>query len=170
MKFLLQDNIISFHVARLPMMLKIFLYHFICYVACAPHPITNCPKMPPPISFRKFWIFFLQPTRCSAFQAFNNITYVQRGAVLNMDMHMILANNSFQYFNILGIANLLNKVATASLDIPLQNFKPIFCNPNYVGSQPRHSMATNALIFTHKVKLPICVATESLALKAHSFN
>jgi len=31
-------------------------------------------------------------------------------------------------------------------------------------------MAANSLFFTHKVKLAICVATESLALKAHSFN
>jgi hypothetical protein len=31
-------------------------------------------------------------------------------------------------------------------------------------------MAAYSLFFTHKVKLAICVATESLALKAHSFN
>ena len=43
-------------------------------------------------------------------------------------------------------------------------------DPNYVGSKPRNRMTTNSLIFTHKVKLAICVATESLALKAHSFN
>ena len=170
MKFLFQNNRIGFHITWLTMVLKVFLYHFVSYVSCTPHSITYCPKMPSPISFRKLWIFFLQPSRCSAFQSFNNITYIQRGAVLNMDMHMILANNSFQYFNILRITNLLNQVSTSLLYIPFQNFISIFCNPNYVGSKPRHSMATNSLIFTHKVKLPICVATESLALKAHSFN
>jgi hypothetical protein len=39
-----------------------------------------------------------------------------------------------------------------------------------VGRKPRYRVATNSLFFTHKVKLAICVATESLALKAHSFN
>ena len=87
-----------------------------------------------------------------------------------MDMQMILANNSLQYFNILRITNLLNQVSTSLLHIPFQNFISIFCDPNYVGSKPRNRMTTNSLIFTHKVKLAICVATESLALKAHSFN
>ena len=63
-----------------------------------------------------------------------------------------------------------NRIRFSFLDIAFQNFIPIFCNPNYVGRKPRNRVAPNSLIITHKVKLAICVATESLALKAHSFN
>ena len=170
MKFLFQNNRIGFSIAWLAMMFKICFYHLIGYVARTPNTISNCPKMPAPISLGKGWVFFLQPARGSALQPLNYITYVQQVAVLYVYVHMFLANNSFQYFNILCVTNLLNKFPTSLLDIAFQNFISIFCNPNYVGSKPRHSMAANSLIFTHKVKLPICVATESLALKAHSFN
>ena len=170
MKFLFQNNRIGFHITWLTMVLKIFLYHFICYVSRTPNPISDSPKMPAPISFRKLRVFLLQSSRRPSLQPFNNITYIQRGTILNMDMHMILADNPFKYFNILRVTNLFNKIPTSTLDVSLQNFIPIFCNPNYVRSKPRHRMAANSLIFTHKVKLAICVATESLALKAHSFN
>ena len=170
MKFLLQNNSISINVARLAMMLKIFLNHFVRYVACTPNTVPNCPKMSTPISLRKLWVFLLQSARSSSFQSLYDITYVQRWSVLNVNMHMIFANHSFKYLHIFRITNLLNKVAASLLDIPFQNLIPIFCNPNYVGRKPRHRMATDSLFFTHKVKLAICVATESLALKAHSFN
>ena len=135
MKFLFQNNRIGFSIAWLAMMFKIFFYHLIGYVARTPNTISNCPKMPTPISLGKGWVFFLQPARGSALQPLNYITYVQRGAVLNMDMHMILANNSFQYFNILRITNLLNQVSTSLLYIPFQNFISIFCNPMWAVSQ-----------------------------------
>ena len=170
MKFLFQDNRISLHVSRLAVMLKIFLYHFICYVACTPYAITNSPKMPAPISLGKCWIFLLQSSRGSTLQSLYNITYIKRWTVLNMNMYMIFANYSLKNPYVLRIANLLNKFPTSFLNISFQNFIPVFCNPNYVGRKPRYCMATNTLIFTHMSKLNICVATESLALKAHSFN
>ena len=152
------------------MVLKIFLYHFICYVSSTPNTITDCPKMPAPISFRQGWIFLLQSSRCSPLQSFNNITYTQRWTILNVDMYMILANNTLQNLYVLRITNLFNKLTASLLNISLQNTISIFRNPNDVGSKPRYSMATNTLFCTHKPKLAICVATESLALKAHSFN
>ncbi len=170
MKFLLQNDSIGLNVARLPMMLKIFLYHFISYVACTPNTVTNCPKMPTPIPFRKLRILFLQSSGGSPLQTFNNITDVQRWPVFNVDMHVIFTHHALKYLNILNITYLLDKLTTSLLNITFQNLIPIFCNPNYVGRKPRHCMATNAKFFTHQVKLPICVATESLALKAHSFN
>jgi hypothetical protein len=170
MKFLLQNDSIGLNVARLPMMLKVFLYHFISYVASAPNTVTNCPKMPTPIPFRKLRILLLQSSGGSPLQTFNNITYIMRWTIFDMDMHMVLANHSFKDLYILRITNLLNQFTTSLLNIPFQNLIPIFCNPNYVGRKPTHRMATNAKLFTHQVKLPICVATESLALKAHSFN
>ncbi len=170
MKFLLQNDSIGLNVARLPMMLKIFLHHFISYVACAPNTVTNCPKMPTPIPFRKFRIFLLQSSGGSPLQMFDNITDIKRWTIFNMDMHVVLAYNPFKDLYILRITNLLNQFTASLLNIPFQNFVPIFCNPNDVGRKPRHCMAANAKFFTHQVKLPICVATESLALKAHSFN
>ena len=152
------------------MMLKIFLYHFISYVACAPNTVTNCPKMPTPIPFRKFRIFLLQSSGGSTLQTFNNITDIKRWTIFNMDMHMVFAYNSFKDLYVLRVTNLLNQFTASLLNVPLQNFIPIFCNPNYVGRKPRNCMAANAKFFTHQAKLPICVATESLALKAHSFN
>ena len=170
MKFLLQNDVIIIDVARLAVVFKVFLHHFISYVARTPNTITNCPKVPTPISLRKFWVFFLQPAGRSPLQAFNNIAYVQRWPIFNMDMHMILAHNTFKYLDILRITNLLDKVTASLLNISFQNFIPIFCNPNYVGCKPRYRVDTDSLFFTHKVKLAICVATESLALKAHSFQ
>jgi hypothetical protein len=106
----------------------------------------------------------------STFRAFNKITNVQRWPVFDVDMHVVFAHNPFKYLDILRITNLLHKLTASLFDVALQNFISIFCNPNYVGSKPRYCMATNSLFFTHKVKLAICVATESLALKALSFN
>ena len=170
MKFLFQNNSISINVARLAVVLKVFLHHFIRYVAGAPNAITNCPKVPAPISLRKFWVFFLQPAGRSTLQAFNYIANVQRWPVFYMDMHMVFAHHTTKYLDILRITNLLDKLTASLLNITLQNFIPIFCNPNYVGRKPRYRVATYSLLFTHNVKLAICVATESLALKAHSFN
>jgi hypothetical protein len=170
MKFLLQNNSISINVARFTVVLKVFLNHFIRYVARTPNTIPNRPKVPTPISLRKFWVLFLQPPRRSTFQAFNNIANVQRWSVFDVDMHVVFAHNAFKYLDILRITNLLHKLTASLLDVTIQNFISIFCNPNYVGRKPRYCVATNSLFFTHKVKLAICVATESLALKAHSFN
>src|SRR5690606_32716062 len=104
------------------------------------------------------------------FQPFYYITDRQTRPVLNMDVYMIFTNYPFKNFNIFCITNLLYQISTSFLYISCKNFISIFCNPNYVSSKPRYAMATNSLIFTHGVKLAICVATESLALKAHSFN
>jgi hypothetical protein len=41
MKFLLQNNSVSINVARFTVMLKVFLNHFICDVACTPYPIAQ---------------------------------------------------------------------------------------------------------------------------------
>jgi hypothetical protein len=87
-----------------------------------------------------------------------------------MDMHMVFTYNTFKYLDIFRITNLLDKFTASLPDIALQNFIPIFYNPNYVRSKPRYRVAANSLFFTHKVKLTICVAPESLALEAHSFN
>ena len=170
MKFLLQNNCIGVHVAKHSVVLKIFFDHFIGNVTCAPDPVPDRPKVTSPVPFGKCWVFFLQPTRSAPFQPFNNITYVQRWPVLDMDMYMVFTYNPFKYFHALRIANLLNKISASLLDIPFQNFIPIFCNPNYEGRKPRYRVATCSLIFTHKVKSAICVATASLALKEHSFN
>jgi hypothetical protein len=169
MKFLLQNNSIRIDITRLPMMLKIFLHHLICYVTRAPSSITNRPKVTTPIPFRQFWILFLQSTRCPSLQAFYNITYIQRRPILYMNVDVVFTNNTFQNFYILRITNLLNQVPATSLNITLQNFISIFCDPNYVSRKPRYRVTTNTLFFTHQVKLDNWVATESLALKAHSF-
>ncbi len=170
MKFLLQNNSISINIARLAMVLKVFLNHVVRYVASTPNTVPNSPEMPPPVSLRKLWVLLLQPAGRSSFQSLYDITNVERWSVFNVDMHMIFANHPFKYLNIFRITNLLHKVTTSSLDVPFQNFISIFCDPNYMGRKPRHRVATDSLFFTHKVKLAICVATESLALKAHSFN
>lgn len=136
MKFLLQNNCVGFHVTRLSVMLKVFLNHLVRYIARTPNPITNCPKMSSPITFRKCGILFLQSSVGSPLQSFNNITNVQRWPVFNVDMHMVFAHNSLKYLDILSITYLLNKIAASLLDVSLQNFIPIFCNPNYVRSKP----------------------------------
>src|SRR5579864_4851128 len=114
MKFLLQNDSIGLNVTRLPMVLKIFLHHFISYVAGAPNTVTNCPKMPTPIPFRKLRILLLQSSGGSPLQTFYNIAYIKRWTIFNMDMHVIFAHNSFKYIYVLHITNLFNQF-TASL-------------------------------------------------------
>jgi len=125
MKFLLQNNGIGLYITRLAVMFKVFLNHFICYVASTPSTLTNCPEMSAPVSFRKRRVFFLKPSGCSTFQTFYNIAYVQRWSIFDMDMYMILANYSFQNPYIFRITNLLNKLSTAFLNISFQHFIPI---------------------------------------------
>ena len=170
MKFLLQNNCIGINVARLTVVFKVFLDHLIRYVSRTPNTIPNRPEVTAPISLRKLWVLFLKPAGSTPLQPLDNVTNVQRGPILNVYMHMVFADNTFKYLDVLRVTNLLDKLTAPLLDIPFQNFIPIFCNPDYVGRKPRYRVATDSLFFTHKVKLAICVATESLALKAHSFN
>src|SRR6267378_7073 len=170
MKFLFKYNIIAICITRLTVMFKVFLNHFIGYIARTPCPISYRPKMSAPISLTQFRIFFLEPSGCPSLQSFHKVTKGKTGPIFNMDMHMIFTYYSFKYFNIFCIANLLYQVSASFLYISFKNFISIFCNPYYVSGKPRNTMVANTLLFTHKVKLAICVATESLALKAHSFN
>lgn len=169
MKFLFQNNRIRINITRFTVMFQIFLYHLISYVSCTPNTVTDCPKVPAPISFRKFRIFFLQPTRSPSLQPFNNIADGKRWPIFDMNMNMVFTDNSFKYLYIFSITNLLYKITAASLNIAFQNLIPIFCHPNYMGRKPGHCVATYSNFFTHIVKLEIWVATGSLALKAHSF-
>ena len=54
-------------------------------------------------------------------------------------------------------------------NVAFKNMITIFCNPNYVRIKPRYSMSKTSLLF-HNSKIQKWVATESLALKVHSFN
>lgn len=152
------------------MMLQILINHLIGYVTCAPGTITYCPEMATPIAFAQFWILFLQTTRCPPLQTFNKITNRKRRTIFYMNVNMILAHNSFQNTYIFRIADLLNKFSATKLNITNQNLVTILGNPYNMHCQPSNSMTTNSLFFTHSVNLTKCVATESLALKAHSFN
>ena len=87
-----------------------------------------------------------------------------------MHMNMIFADNTFQDFHILRITDLLYQVTATLLNIAFQNLISIFGNPNHMRRQPRHRMATSSLFITHSPNVRSWVATESLALKVHSFN
>ena len=169
MKFLLQNNIIIVQVRKFSIMLKVFLNHFICDIPSTPNSITNSPEMSTPISFTKIRILFLKTPGRSSFQSLNKITNTLRRAIFYMDVNMIFTDNSFKNLNIFSITYLLNQIPTPNLNISFENLKTIFCDPNYMCSQNRHCM-THSSLFLHQTKLIKCVATESLALKVHSFN
>gem|GEM_PF-3348645 len=166
MKFLLQNNRVSINITRLMVVLKIFMNHFIIYAICAPNTVPEGSKMPTLIPLRKFRVFFSQSSGSSAFQPFDNIAYIQQWSALNMVLHMVFANNPLKCFHIFQITNWFNKLAVIRKDNPFQNFISIFCNPNYVGCKLGYCVTTFLLLFTHKVRLSIFVATESLVLKA----
>ncbi len=170
MKFLLENNIISFNVRFLVVMFQVFLDHFIGNIACTPNTKSNCPKMPPPISFSNVGIFFLKSPRGSSFQSLNQLAHRLRRGIFYVDVNMILAYDPFQYFNIFRITNLLYQISTTRFNIAFQNMITIFSYPNYMGSKLRNCMISVSLGIFHARNLEKCVATESLALKAHSFN
>ena len=169
MKFLLQNNVISVCIRWFAMMFEIFFHHLIRNISRAPYSISYCPKMSAPISLPKFWKFFLQSPRCSSFQPLYQITHRFARRIFYMDMYMVFADYSFQYSNIFRIADLFYQITTSSLYFPLKNMVSVFCNPNYVCGQSGDTV-TAIPLFAHPVNLQKCVATESLALKAHSFN
>ena len=169
MKFLLQNNSIIIQIRWITVMFKIFLYHFISYIPCTPNSITYRPKMSSPIFFAKLRIFFLQSSRCSTFKPFYNITDVLRRAIFNMDMYMVFTYYSFKYSNIFNITYLFYQFPTSYLNITFENLISILGYPNYMSCKNRDGMTTSPLCF-HNTKLIKCVATESLALKVHSFN
>ena len=169
MKFLFQNNIIRICIRRISMMFKILLHDLISNVACTPNTITNSPKMPTPITSTQLWIFCLKASRCSTFQAFDNITNILRRTVFDVNMYMIFAYNTFKNSYIFRIANLFNKISATFLNVAFKSMVTIFCNSNYVRSKPRYSMSRTSLFF-HNSKIQKWVATENLALKVHSFN
>ena len=169
MEFLLQNNIIIVKVRRVSVMLKVFLNHFVCNIPSTPNSISNSPKMSTPISFAKTGVLFLKTPRCSTLQSLNKITNALRRAILNMDVNMVFTDNTFKNSHIFSITNLLNQISAPNLNISLENLKTIFCDPNYMCGQNRYSVPHSSLLF-HPPKLRNCVATESLALKVHSFN
>ncbi len=112
-------------------MVKIFLHHLVCNIACTPNSITDCPEMLTPILFLEFRVFHLQYPRTSTFQPFDDITYGFRGSILNVHMHMVFTYDPFEYLHIFCITNLYQKFSTALLYIALQYFVAIFCYPYY---------------------------------------
>ncbi len=169
MKFLLQNYNIVIRIRWIAMMFKIFLYHLICYISCTPYSISYRPKMPTPISFTKLWKFFLKASGCATLQPFNYITNILRRTIFYMDMHVVFTYYTFKYSNIFNIAYLLYQIPTSYLNVTIKDFITILRYPNNMGGKYRNRMSFSPLFF-YKTKLINCVATESLALKVHSFN
>ena len=165
MKFLFNYKIIVRQVTRLPVVFKILCHHLICNIACTPCSVTDCPKVSSPISLLKNWKFLLKSPGTPALQSLHYITDRLRWWVFNMDMHVVLAYNSFQYLHILRRADLPNYVSASLLNITLKNQIPIFCNPNYVYRQPSNCMTIVPKNLAHLPKLQKCVATKVLHLK-----
>ena len=170
MKFLFNYKIIVRQITWLSVVFKVLFHHLVSYISRTPCSISDCPKVPAPIPLLKQWVFFLKSTRTSPLQPLHQIAYRFRRRIFNMDMHMIFAHYSLQYFYILSFTDLTNYISATNLYIPHQNRIPIFYHPNYVHCQPRYCMTTVPGILAHLSNLRKCVATESLALKVHSFN
>lgn len=170
MKFLFQNYIVvTIFISWISMVFKIILNNFICYVSCTPTRIPYCPKMTSPITFTQFWIFFLKSSSLSSFKTFYYRTNVLGWSIFYMDMYMVFAYYSFKNSNILRITNLFYQISTSYLNVTFENMITIFRNPNYMHGQPRNRM-THWPLFFHNSKIQKWVATESLALKVHSFN
>ena len=170
MEFLFNYKILLTLVIYPAMMLKVFLHHFIRYITCAPCSIAYCPKVTAVIPFSKPWIFFLKSAGTPPLQTLHQIADGFGRRVFYMDVNMVFADNTFQNPNIFRITDLSNQIPTTLLNLPFQNMITIFCNPYYMHTEPSHGMTPTPLFTTHPVKLQKCVATESLALKVHSFN
>ena len=169
MKFLFQNNRVRFLIGRITMVFKIFLNHFICDVACTPNSVADTPKMVAPITFPKIRKFFLKASGRPSFHSFDKIAYGLGRSVFNMDVNMVFAYDPFKYMHIFRITDLLDQIPTSYLNVTLENMISIFCNPNYMCSKTRNGV-THTSLFFHKPKIRNWVATESLALKVHSFN
>ena len=165
MKFLFNYKIIVREVIRLAVVFKILFHHLICYISSTPHSISNSPKVSSPVSLLKIGKFFLQPSRTSSFQSLHKITNRFRGWIFNMDVNMIFAYYSFQYFYIFRLTNLSHQIPASLLNVPFQNRISIFRNPNYVHCQPRYCMTIVPWTLAHLPNLQKCVATKVLHLK-----
>lgn len=160
MKFLLKYDVVIIHVAWLAVMLKVVLDHLVCDITRTarrpgPHAVADGPKVPAPVTFAQFGVFCLNPPRTAAFQTLDQITYRQRRTVVYVDVHMVFADNAFQYSNILSIADLLDQFTAPHLNVALQNRVPVLGHPHDVSRQPRHRVAANPLLFTHSVNVAI---------------
>ena len=168
MKFLFNYKIIVRHVFWLPVMFQILFDHLIRYIPCTPGAIANRPKVATPIALLQLWKLFLKPSRTPSLHPFNKSTYRLGWWIFNMDMHMVLAYHSFQYFNILRLTNLTHQVPTSLLDISFKNRISILRNPNYMHSQPCNRMALSPKCLTHLANLQ--KTTLKSCTKVHSFN
>jgi len=170
MKFLFKHNIIAIIVRRTSMVLQVFLNHFIGYIPSAPNPIAYRPKMPAPVPLAYLRKFLLKPARCPSFQTLYDSADALRRRILYVDMNMILTYHSLQYSYILRITYLLYQVTATYLYIAFKNMITILRYPYYMSRQPRYCMTASPLRLAHLANVQRCVATESLALKVHSFN
>jgi len=169
MKFLFQNNIITLQVRRGTVMLEIFLNHFICNITRTPNTLTFRPKMSAPITLIEYWKLFLKATRCSTLQPLYYITYFLRRSIFYMQMYMVFAYNATKNMDVFRITNLFYYISTSYLNVAFEYLISVFCNPNYVHRKPRYCV-TLSPVFFHISNVQNCVATESLALKVHSFN
>ncbi len=161
MKSLLKNNSVSINVASFTVMFKVFLNHFIRSMSVLQTPYPIAPKCRPKYLLESSGYSSCNLRDVRPFKRLTISLMFSDGLYLLTTPLSILTSSESQ---------ICFTSSRHLLDVPLQNFISIFCNLNYVGRKPKYGVATNWLFFTHKVKLTICVATESPALKAHSFN
>ncbi len=99
------------------MMLQILLHHFIGDIAATPRAVADCPEMVSPVSLFEFWKLCLQKARRASLQAFDQIRQSEFRRVFDVHMNVIFRDDTRQYPNIFGVADLHQQVPTADFNV-----------------------------------------------------
>jgi len=126
-------------------MLQIFVNHFVRDVSSTPTTKANRPKVTTLIFLLQFGEFQLEFSRTSTFQFLYQCTHILGGAVFQMHMNVVFANNSFQNLDSLSIAYFDKHGPTTFLNITDKHRIPVLCTPNYMHGHSRYRMSIDPL-------------------------
>ncbi len=119
------------------MMLKILLHRLFRDITCTPRSVPYRPKVPAPVPLAQRRVLFLKPAAGAPLHPLDQVRQRLRRPVLDVHVHVVFADHTFQYPHVLDIADLHKQIPAPYLDVAHQHVVPVLSDPDDVRPQPR---------------------------------
>jgi len=154
------------------MVLKIILYHIICYLTGSDAKVASGPKMPAPISLFNHWEFLKKFRGGSAFDPSHNFTRRHGWWCRHKYVNMIFTHNTFDDSYFKRLTSLPHKFPYPKGYITFQHVIPVFCYPYKMVLNIENRMTTVSIF--HKPSFRLLeyhnLNDKSIRLKGGGFN
>ena len=128
-------------------MLQILLYHLVRDVARAPCTVPDCPEVSSPVPLSQRRELLLEQPRGTSLESFYQLRERLRRRILNVHVDMIFAHDSLENPHVFSITDLHEQVATANLEVTLQNVVTVLRAPDDMCRQSRDGMSAMSILF-----------------------